>query len=544
MDFSHYEDDIRVQLEIVTATHRTDSKRCRIICETLLSKGDELNDNTLIGFAYCYLALSYFVDNEYQLFVSNLLQGLKYQLQPPIPFLLTKSYNLLGINESYTGDISMAMDHYLHSLQYAEEAGLPYAAGAAYYNIGMIYRDLNDIDAAISSLKKGLANLKISPSSENRQRNINLTYSSLATCYLELGDTTSALHYFEQRDKQLEDIQDDAHIAALSFEIKYYHILEDHIRRDKAIDTILTIVENASSLTVVFDELFLLCEFLYKVGYLDQLWRLLCSIDSPNTQTGVTEMILKFITYKAYYYQGKGLHEKYLETCAEHFAMAKRQEKENQVRLKNSIKLREDLEKIKIEQRQMQTENKMLLDKSKRDFLTSLPNREWLNDYADTAFNKALQNRTPLAIEILDIDNFKQYNDILGHMAGDRYLQALSGLLHGLMESGHFCARYGGDEFVIIYENLSNTDILELSERLRQDVMDLSIADQSDVSNLSITISQGICSSVPMSWERTWDYFHAADQALYHVKNTGRNAIRLAPNLFELCKNPKEVATS
>lgn len=531
MDFSQYGDDIRAQLETVTALHISDSKRSRDICESLLATAKELQDNTLMGFAYYYLAESYFEENKYPLFISNLLQGLKYQLQPPVPFLLTKSYNMLGINDSYTGDISMAMDHYLNALHYAELAGFSYASAVAHFNIGMIYRDLADMDAAINSLKKSLVDMAASPPSDDQQRNMSMTYSTLAACYLEAGDAVSALEYFRQQDKKREELQGDALIAALSFEVRYYHTVGDHAHRDEAIDTMLAAVENTSSLMGVLDELFMLCGFLHKVGYLDQLWRLLCAMDTLSTQAGITDMRLKFLTYKAYYYEDKALREEYLTTCVEYFALSKQQEKENQISLKNSIRLREELKKIKTEQQQMKTENMLLFDKSRRDFLTNLPNREWLNEYAEAAFSRAFQDKTSLAIEILDIDCFKKYNDTLGHLAGDRYLQALSNLLHALMERGLFCARHGGDEFVIIYENLSHSEVLEIAETLRQDVMALSLTARGNEPYPPITISQGIYSAPPMPWERTWDYFHAADQALYHVKNTGRNAIRLTPSL-------------
>lgn len=540
MDFSKYDDKIRIQLQTVTALHISDSRRSRETCESLLAAAKELQDNTLMGFAYYYLAESYFVDNEYPLFVSNLLQGLKYQLQPSVPFLLSKSYNMLGINDSYMGDISMAMDHYLNSLQYAEQAGLSYMSGVVQTNIGMIYRDLADMDAAITSMKKGLAKLEACPPTEDRQRNISMIYSSLAACSLEAGDADSALSYFRRQEKKTDELQGDARIAALSFEIKYYHTVGSRARRDAAIDAMLSTVESTASLMGVFDELFLLCDFLHKVGHLDQLWRLLCSIEALNTQAGITDMMLKFVTYKAYYYEGMGLQEEYLAACAEHFALSKRQERENQVSMKNSIRLREDLEKIKAEQQQMQTEHKLLLDKSRRDYLTNLPNREWLNEYTGAAFNRAFQNRTRLAVEILDIDNFKQYNDTLGHMAGDRYLQALSNLLHALIDRGLFCARHGGDEFVIIYENRSDSEILEIAEALRQDVMALSLAEREGEDVPSTTVSQGICSSLPMPWERTWDYFHTADQALYYSKSAGRNTIHLTPFQPEGDKKPIE----
>ncbi|MEN6472067.1 MAG: diguanylate cyclase [Clostridiaceae bacterium] len=541
MDFSQYGDDIQAQLQMVTLLHRSDSKRSRTICESLLVTGEELKDNTLMGFAYYYLAESHFVENEYPLFVSNLLLGLKYQLQPPAPSLLAKSYNMLGINATYAGDISMAMDHYLNSLQYAEQVGAPYALAIANFNIGMLYHDLTDMEAAIAFLKKALAGFEASPPTEDRQRNMSLTYSALASCHLEAGDTVSALRYFEQQDKKRDKMHGDALITALSFEIKYYHAVGDHPRWNAAVEAMLTTIENAASWLGVFDDLFLLCGFLHKVGYFDQLWRLLCAMKALIFQSDITDMMLKFITYKACYYQGKGLQEEYLSACAEYFALSKRLEKENQVSMKNNIKLREDLEKIKTKQQQMQTENMLLLDKSRRDFLTNLPNREWLNEYAEAAFSRAFQSRTRLAIEILDIDKFKQYNDTLGHMAGDRYLQALSNLLHALIERGLFCARHGGDEFVIIYENRTDSEVLEIAESLRQDVMTLSLAERDGGDPYpSITVSQGICSSLPMPWERLWDYFHAADQALYRAKSTGRNAIRLTPFLSEAGRKPKD----
>lgn len=539
MDFSHYGDDIRAQLQTVMALHVSGSRLCRELCEGLLVTGKELNDNALMGFAHYYLAEAYYMENEYSLSLSNLLSGLKYQLQPPVPFLLAKSYNLLGIHDSYTGDIFMAMDHYLNSLQYAQEADLPYAAAVAYFNIGMIYRDLGDIDAAVATLKKALAAFEICPPTEDRRRNMSMTHSSLAVCYLEAGDAASALSYFERQDEKGDNMHDDARIAALSFEIKYYHTVGDHARWNTAVDQMLSTIETTASLMGVFDELFMLCGFLLEVGYLDQLWRLLCSIEAPLVQGNITAMVLKFVSFKAYYYRSKGLEAEYLCACAEHFTLSKRLVGETQVSMRNSIKLREDLDKIKAEQRQMQTENMLLLDKSHRDYLTNLPNREWLNEYAEAAFSRSFQNRTRLAIEILDIDNFKQYNDTLGHMAGDRYLQALSGLLQALIDRGLFCARHGGDEFVIIYENRSDSEVREIAEKLRQDVMALSLTERDGEFYPSITVSQGICSSLPMPWERLWDYFHAADQALYTAKNTGRNAIRLTPFLSEDGKKPK-----
>ena len=107
MCFEQYEEHIREQLELVTALHMSDATRSRAICEQLLTTGQVLQDDALMGFAYYYLAESYFVDNQYQPFVSNLILGLEHQLQASSMIFLAKSYNMLGISATYSATSPM-----------------------------------------------------------------------------------------------------------------------------------------------------------------------------------------------------------------------------------------------------------------------------------------------------------------------------------------------------------------------------------------------------------------------------------------------------
>ena len=531
MNFSQYEEHIREQLQLVTVLHISNAQRSRSICEGLLAVGETRGDDALMGFAYYYLAESYFVDNQYPLFISNLILGLEHQLQASVPLLLAKSYNMLGISATYSGNASMGMDHYLTSLQYAEQGGLAYEQALANSNIGNIYREMGEPKTAITYLNKALIQFETCTPTQDRLRNLVTTCSSLAICYLDAGDSASALASFERQDKGQNKLYDYTRIAALSFEIRYCNTVGNLARRDAAIEELLSMVKSTVSLMGVYDELFALYGFLHKIGYFDQLWRLLCSMDALITQSGITHMMLKTMSYKIYYYQDKNMEDAYLTACTEHFALSRRLEEELRLSLKNDIRLREELEKIKGRQQQMQAEHKVLLEKSRRDFLTNLPNREWLNEYAEAAFDRALRHSTRIAVEILDIDNFKQYNDTLGHQAGDLYLQALSNLLCTLIDRGFFCARHGGDEFVIVYEDKSDAEIMSIAEQLRRNVMALCLTDENGHTYPAITISQGVCSAVPVTRQRLWDFFHEADQALYLAKNANRNTIRLTPLL-------------
>lgn len=138
---------------------------------------------------------------------------------------------------------------------------------------------------------------------------------------------------------------------------------------------------------------------------------------------------------------------------------------------------------------------------------------------------KCLANGQPLSFEILDIDYFKQYNDNYGHQAGDECVKAVANLLRGMENEKIFCARYGGDEVVIIYNGMSEKEVFECAERLRQEVMRLNLEHLYSDVYPTVTISQGIYHSIPKDGNRIWDFLHAADTLLYQVKKKNRNSL-------------------
>ena len=192
------------------------------------------------------------------------------------------------------------------------------------------------------------------------------------------------------------------------------------------------------------------------------------------------------------------------------------------------------MDKIRKAQKIMQEENRILTIKSETDPLTGLANRNKLNDYSDEAFERAYRNQTSLAVEILDIDFFKEYNDAYGHLAGDECLISISEVLKEMITDQIFCARYGGDEFVIIYENMTDEEIMDVAERLQQEIIDLQIENHNTGYYPYITISQGIRNSVPQMGNKVWDYLYVADNCLFRMKKKRKNDICLVHNTKEL----------
>ena len=90
-----------------------------------------------------------------------------------------------------------------------------------------------------------------------------------------------------------------------------------------------------------------------------------------------------------------------------------------------------------------------------------------------------------------------------------------------------FCARYGGDEFIIIYYGKTDEEVLALAHRLRQEILDLKLKNQGSQVSEYVTVSQGIRNSIPAFQSRMWDFLYGADGALYNVKRKQKNGICL-----------------
>jgi diguanylate cyclase (GGDEF)-like protein len=119
----------------------------------------------------------------------------------------------------------------------------------------------------------------------------------------------------------------------------------------------------------------------------------------------------------------------------------------------------------------------------------------------------------------MDIDKFKEYNDTYGHLAGDICLQKVAKTIEKVSDKpGVYCARYGGDEFIMIYEDKSDEEIMSIAEELNKEIEGLDITHNAMGEGGRISLSQGICNSVPKEWDIQEEYLNEADNALYAIK--------------------------
>jgi diguanylate cyclase (GGDEF)-like protein/PAS domain S-box-containing protein len=162
------------------------------------------------------------------------------------------------------------------------------------------------------------------------------------------------------------------------------------------------------------------------------------------------------------------------------------------------------------------------------DSLTGLANRRGLDQLLEKAGRRAVRDARPLAVLMLDVDWFKQFNDRYGHQRGDDVLKRVAAAIEGcLRRPGDVAGRYGGEEFMVVLPDTDAGGARNVAEAIRGAVQGLNIGHADSPDGL-MTVSIGVAASVPAD-ERGWcDLVHAADKALYAAKAQGRNRIEAA----------------
>lgn len=164
---------------------------------------------------------------------------------------------------------------------------------------------------------------------------------------------------------------------------------------------------------------------------------------------------------------------------------------------------------------------------ARRDALTGLLNRRWLNEILPDLIEQHRKQQLTLCLLMLDIDHFKRYNDSAGHIAGDQALIAVANVLEAQIRDDDQAVRYGGEEFLIVLPDTCLDDAQPIGERLRQCVEQTAIFNPSGEPLPSVTLSIGLAEWA--AFETPEQLIARADAALYQAKHQGRNRVVQSP---------------
>lgn len=160
------------------------------------------------------------------------------------------------------------------------------------------------------------------------------------------------------------------------------------------------------------------------------------------------------------------------------------------------------------------------------DGLTGLSNRRYFDEYIGAQWKLAIRNQSSLSILMIDVDNFKGYNDTYGHLAGDEVLKSVAtAMLKSFVRPTDLTARFGGEEFVVILPATSLAPLQSLGDRLRRNVEDLRIPHSGSSVGEYLTISVGGATAIPQRTDFFLHLVESADTALYEAKESGKNRV-------------------
>ena len=192
---------------------------------------------------------------------------------------------------------------------------------------------------------------------------------------------------------------------------------------------------------------------------------------------------------------------------------------------------------VKLEENHIQE----VVDFANLDGLTGTYNHRYFYEILGKLFEESRRDEKPLSLVMLDLDNFKTYNDVYGHAQGDAFLKEIAGVLKGTIRETDILCRYGGDEFCVILPETDKEEACKMADSLREAICSYEYHGKENMNNQMMTASIGVSTS-SMQMERYLSLIENADMALYRAKFLRRNKVEVYSSIFDhiIEKEPNE----
>ena len=533
MERTAYPNYIREWMETIESSVGVDSERLMEYCDKLLDYAEKNRSDYLKGFGLFFRGFGFYTMAKLEESMNALSSALNYLIAEEDWYMTARTYNSMGNIADFQGDLSLATDCYCKGLVISKEHGIGQLSYRISSNIASVHISLGQLENAVEMLRYCEQLTSEGVCIADRAKIV--IYANFATCYTRLNRLEKAQKYVDLLVSSSGDNPTDTTLVTLHIlRTELYHALGDTERRDEAIAALNKMNLQSSA---IFDALNELCHhstLLLNLGKLEEFLSLVDQIEECAEGLGMAKQV---IDLRMKYYKKIGDLENCKKIALKHYEVVEQSEEMRNKIIIHNILTRLYLDEESAKRKEIERTNLMLKQKSECDALTGMNNRYKLNELSELAFHRAYTTGTPLTVEILDIDHYKQFNDNYGHQAGDDCLVRIAEAIRSMEEYPNvFTARYGGDEFVVIYEDYSFEEIDKMARILRQKIHDLKIEHRYSKVADHITISQGLFHRIPTGSNRHWDFLHCADMALYVVKSKGRDSYFIATSLDDVSR--------
>lgn len=531
MDRDNFPAKVTKLMDSIEKSVLSNSEEFEESCGKLEEYSNETRNDYLKGYCLFFRGFASYVKADLENSMAYLSEALNRLIAGEDWRLATKTCNAMGNIADFQGDSSLAIECYIKGLAMSRDHDIPHTEYDIRSNIANVYIGLGEYAYAAEMLLE---------CERLRQRIETLSHESttiacanLCQCYIQLGELNKASEQLERLKGLCAEHTSNMNDISISIlETELYHGLGNEAARDAAIDRLEKQKLGSMNVFDALSELCRHCMLLLEIGKTDKFLNMVERIEFLANGPAVEKQVLEL---RMSYLEKIGDRQSYLEMAGKYYALIQLNEKERSKIISHNIMTRMRLDEEENRRKEVELSNLMLKQKSEHDPLTGMHNRHKLNELSELAFHKAYLNGTPLTVEILDIDCYKEFNDNYGHQAGDECLIRIADAIRSMEEyNGVHTARYGGDEFVIIYEEYTKKDIEKMAQRLHDKIYALNIEHKYSKVSDRVSISQGLFHKIPSGGNKTWDFLYGADMALYGVKNRGKNHFYIGTDFEEV----------
>ena len=530
MDLKRYPEFVRKWFDIIVESAGSDSVRMAEHCDMMEQYARSERHDDLMGHSFFYRGYNSYALGQLNDSMDHLSVALNHLLNAGEWEMAARCYTAMGNIADTQGDVSLATDCNFKGLALCQENDLGRGEYNIRSNIASIFLSLGEYTHAAEMLHECEA---------LHEKGLNIPYdannvllANLSECYLQLGELEKSASYLKLlKETHRDKFGPMEHLMVYMLESRLSHAMGDEDTCNRAIANLQSIEFTNMLVLSAFNEL---CQhgelLLLKERYAD----FLALTDRITKFVGSPKGELRLLGLRLKYFKAIGDYRSYAEMAIRHYELTTMMESERNRNTSHNILNRIRLEEEANRRREIEKTNLLLKQKSEHDSLTGLSNRYKLNEFAETAFQRAYVEGTPLTVEIMDIDCFKEYNDNYGHQAGDDVLVKVADAIRSLeAHPGVHTARYGGDEFVIIYENHSMESISKLAKHLHDKIHRMNIEHKYSKVSDRVSISQGLFRKIPKGGNKLWDFLSNADMVLYGVKARGKDNWHVATEFKE-----------
>lgn len=528
MKVKEHAPEIQVLIDQVVLYQFTDFAKVTSACEELLKLSDIMQDKYAKAFAYYYLAEMLFNENKFPEAISFIFKGLYIQQQNNFYFLEINSYNLLGNIFRIQQNELLALDFYFKSLNRAKEIKTKLYEAITCSHIADIYYNLEDYKTAASYFEKGINYYE----KEAHKDNPSIDYTCpLAANYINLGLTSFRLENMNQLLVCINKLKSlDSYKFPLTFVqlLSFLNAAYEYSQGDGDIclyyiKDFISYFGKGTNLMETLSEYIDCFHFALDFDALEEATTLFQIIQQIAKDLKDPDILIKYYDIQIQYYTWINNKEKLEAAYQNYYKMQKQHGSTIKAERLTALNLRFSLNSSLEEQKKNAENLESLKLKSEHDALTNLPNRYLLREYCEEQFAFTMEQGYNFGVALLDMDSFKEYNDFYGHLEGDACITKVSNLIKKLSTS-YFCARYGGDEFILIFVNKSSKEIQYLLDELNYKLRELKIKHAPTIPEPYISLSYGFVNALPQKDSDYHDFIHKADIELYKSKTKKKTA--------------------